>query len=103
MLSLPIFPPYRPFRVLYITSVVLVTLFIMAFLWFGLYAAINSVRTGVLATMDQYDVSNSTHPNFVLADTFMSNLWVFFLVIVVLGLLYWVYLTAQRKGEVMYR
>ena len=102
-MSVPLVSPYRPFRILYQTAVVLVTLFLMAFLWFALYVAIHAVRTGVMATMNQYDVTNSTYPNFVLADTFMSNLWNFFLVIVVLGLLYWSYIYAQRKGKLVYR
>ena len=97
-MSYPLASPYRPFQVLYQTAVVLVTLFLMAFLWFGLYACINSIRTGIMVTMAQYDVENSTYPNFVLADTFMSNLWTFFLVIVVMALLYWTYIYSQRKG-----
>ena len=76
-------------------------LFLMAFLWFVLNVAIQSVRTGILASLVQYDVENSTYPNFVLADTFMSNIWTFFLVIVVMGLLYWVWIYSQRKGELV--
>lgn len=94
--------PPRPFRILYQTSVVLVCLFIMAFLWFGLYTAIDAIRTGIMATMSQYDVAGSTYPNFVSADTFMSNLWTFFLVIVTFALLYWVYIYSQRKGVPAY-
>jgi hypothetical protein len=101
-LSFPLVTPYRPFRILYVSAVILVTLFLMAFLWFALYASINSVRAGIMATMTQYDVENSTYPNFVLADTFMSNLWAFFLVIVVIGLLYWVWIYSSRKGVPVY-
>lgn len=102
-MSFPLVSPYRPFRVLYVSAVILVTLFLMAFLWFGLYAVIHSLRAGIVASMTQYDVENSTYPNFVLADTFMINLWGFFLVIVVMALLYWVYIYSQRKGELVYR
>lgn len=99
-MSFPLVRP-RPFRVLYILSVVLVTLFVMAFIWFGLYAVMNPVRAGILSTMSQYDVENSTYQSFELADTFMSNLWTYILVIVVFALLYWVWVYSQRKGEVM--
>ena len=102
-MSMPLVSPYHPFHVLYQTAVVLVALFLMAFLWFGLYAGINSIRTGIMATMTQYDTADSTYSNFALADTFMSNLWQFFLVIVVVGLIYWAFIYAQRKGEVVYR
>lgn len=101
-MSSPLVNPYRPFQILYQTAVVLVALFLMAFLWFGLYACITSVRAGIIGTMTQYDTANSTYPSFVLADTFMSNLWAYFLVIAVLGLLYWVFIYSQRKGERVY-
>lgn len=97
-MSFPLVSPYRPFQILYQTAVVLVALFLMAFLWFALNAAVSSVRAGILSGMVQYDVENSTYSNFVLADTFMTNIWTFFLVILVFGLLYWAYIYSMRKG-----
>jgi len=72
----------------------------MAFLWLTLFSAISPLRTGILASMTKYDVANTTYASFELADTFMSNLWIYFLVVVVFGLLYWVLIYSQRKGEV---
>jgi len=83
---------------LYVSAVVIVALFLMGFLWFGLYAVMEPLRAGIVNAMSQYDVENSTYPSFVLADAFVSNLWSFFLVIVVFILLYWVWIYSQRKG-----
>jgi len=96
------FPQYKPVRVLYVSAVVLVSLFIMAFLWFGLYSVMDGINTAAVASITQYDTENSTYSQFTLANTFMTNLWLFFLVIVVFGLLYWVWIYSQRKN-VVYR
>jgi len=84
--------------------VIIVALFIMGFLFTIMYAVIVPLRAAISSTMNQYDVANSTYTNFTLADTFMNNLWAYFLVFVVLVLLYWVYLYSQRKGvQVVYQ
>lgn len=62
------------------------------------------MRAGILSHMTQYDTANSTYSTFELADTFMSNLWLYLLVIAIFGLLYWVFIYSQRKGQtVMYQ
>ena len=86
----------RPFRALYISAVIIVSLFVMAFLWFGLYAVIQQVGTAVASSMTKYDVANSTYTNFTLANTFITNVWLYFLVILMFGLLYWVWIYSQR-------
>jgi len=96
-LSLPTIQPH-PTRALYVTAVVLVCLFVMGFLWLIQYAVISPLRAGIVSSMSQYDVTNSTYQNFELADAFMLNLWTYFLVIVVLGLLYWVWHYSQRRA-----
>lgn len=98
-MSLPTVKPFAT-RQLYIYGVIVVTLFVMAFVWFICFAVITPVRTGITAQMTQYNSTN-TYGNFELADTFMSNLWAYILVITVLGLLYWVYHYSQRKGTPM--
>lgn len=88
----------QPTRILYVASVVIATLFIMGFLWFCLYACMSQIQSAVASSMSQYDVANTTYANFELADTFMTNLWSYLLVIVMLGLGYWVYIYSSRKG-----
>lgn len=88
-------------RILYTFAVVIVTLFVMAFIWFIMYAVVMPTRAAILTNMAQYDTANSTYSSFELADAFVNNLWAFFLVILVFGVLYWVYIYSQRKGEVM--
>jgi hypothetical protein len=85
--------------VLYVYGVIIATLFVMAFLWMALYAAITPLRTGILASVSQYE-DDATYESLTLADTFMSNMWTYFLVIVFFGLLYWVIVYSQRKGDV---
>lgn len=99
-MSLPTLKP-QPTRTLYVSAVILVSLFVMAFLWFALYAAMSPIQSAIASTMSQYDVANSTHANYTLAETFMTNLWAYFLVIFVFGLLYWVWIYSQRKGAMM--
>jgi len=94
--SLPLVQPPST-RVLYVFSVIIVSLFIMAFLWFIMYGPIVAIRTGVVAAMTPYDVENSTYDSFELADTFVTNLWLYFLVIFVIGLAYWVWIYTQRR------
>lgn len=91
----------RPARILYIYAVLIVALFVMGFLWIVLYACIQPIQAGIASQMVQYDVNGSSYPHYQLADAFMSNLWTLFLVIVVFGLLYWVFIYAQRKGQPM--
>lgn len=92
----------QPTRILYVASVVLATLFIMGFLWFCLYACMSQIQTAVASSMSQYDIANTTYTNYELADTFMTNLWAYMLVIVVIGLSYWVYIYSSRKGVPVY-
>ena len=90
--------------VMYVYAVVIVGLFVMAFLWFVVWASFTPLRTGVTDIMTQYNNESSPYPNFLLADTFMYNLWAFFMAIVVFGLLYWAWLYSQRKNmEAGYR
>lgn len=91
-------PKFRPVRVLYVYGVIVVALFLMAFIWFILWAGIVNVRGAVLSTMSQYDVADTPYPSFELADTFLNNLWTYFLVLVVVVLLYWALIYSQRKS-----
>lgn len=100
-MSFPLIKPH-PTRILYVAAVVIVSLFIMGFLWFFLYAVITPVQTAVASNMVQYDIANTTYTNYELADTFMTNLWQYFLVIFVLAIAYWVYIYSQRKGVPSY-
>lgn len=101
-MSLPLIRP-QPTRIIYVFGVLIVSLFIMGFLWFIMYAVITPIQASIATSMSPYDVANSTYANYELADTFMTNLWAYMLVFVVFILLYWVYLYSQRKGEVFYR
>ena len=102
MVSLPLLPKFRPVRVLYVYGVIIVALFLMAFLWFILWAGIVNVRGAILSTMSQYDVVDTPYPSFELADTFLNNLCTYFLVIIVIVLLYWAIIYSQRKGSPYY-
>lgn len=100
-LSLPTLKP-QPTWILYVTAVVLACLFIMGFLWFCLYAVFTQIQTAVASTMSQYDIANTTYTSYELADTFITNIWVYFLAIFLLGISYWVYIYSSRKGVSVY-
>lgn len=90
-----------PIRVLFVYAVIMVALFLMAFIWLIGYAVIAPLRGAILQNMAQYDVANSSYQSFESADTFMNNLWIYLLVIVVFILLCWVYIYSQQKGEML--
>lgn len=83
---------------MYIYLVALVGLFIMGFLWVLIYAVMVPVQSAVQSQMSQFDVTNSTHEAYELAEIFMSNIIQFLLVFATLILLYWCWLYAQRKS-----
>ena len=87
--------------VLYIYAVLLVTLLVMGFFWFAFYSAYGPIRYAIVPSMAKYD-NDSTYNTFEYAETFVNSLFTFFLVIICLGLAYWVYNTSQQKGDIMY-
>ena len=98
----PLFYP-KPTRILYVYAVILVTLFVIGLLWLVLYSVVVPFQAAIGSSMSQYDVANSSYSAFELADTFMSNLWVYLLVLVVIGLSYWIYIYTQHRKEWMYQ
>jgi len=90
-MSFPIVGP-RPHRVLYVYAVVLTALFIMGFLWFALWSGVTTIRSAIATSMNQYDVANTTYQTYELADTFVNNMWTYLLVIVVFGILAYVFI-----------
>jgi len=86
--------------VLYVYAVILITLFVMGFFWFAFYSAISITHASIMASMAQWD-NNSTYNTLELADTFLTNLWSLFLVLVCIILAYWVFHYSQQRGQVM--
>ena len=86
-----------PARMLYQTGVVLLFLVVIGLLYVVAWAVISPIQSGIASAMAQFDVTNSTHANYELADAFMVNLWIYLLVICCLALLYWVYIYGQRR------
>ena len=88
----------RPYNILYTFAVILTALFILGFLWFALWSATSTIRGAIGSSMNQHDIANTTYQTYELADTFLNNLWTYMLVIIVFGLLAWVFIYSQRKG-----
>lgn len=82
---------------IYIWLVSIVFLFIMAFLWFVFYYAITPVRTASNNLTAAYS-NHTSYAALELADTFMFNLWFYFLALAFIGILLWSYHAAQRRG-----
>lgn len=99
--NFPVVIPDKPVRALYVVGVVVVFLFLMGFLWFICYAVLSPLRLAAMGQAVQY-YEVDTFDNLLLADTFMTNLWTYFLVIAVVGLLYWVWIYSQRHGRGVY-
>ena len=86
---------------LYLYVVLLLALVAGAFMWYVMARCVQAVQEGVNEDLasDKW-VDNGTWTAFSLANTFVNNFWTFFLVLLVLGLLYYAYIFAQRKGSV---
>jgi len=87
-----------PSRAIYVIGVCFIGLFLFAFIWFCLYAAITPIATGITSSMNQYSTSTA-YPTFTVAAQFMSYLWLYLLAFAVLGLLLWAMIYSQRKGD----
>lgn len=84
---------------LYMLAVVLVAIFGLAFVWF----IINEVNTQVITVGHQVAYSLGTNSStFDLAETFMSNVSSWLLIIALLGVALWAWRYSQMKGERMY-
>lgn len=85
--------------ILYLYIVLIMALVACGFVWYVIACAVQAVQVGVGSTIssDKW-VSNSTYQTFDLANTFVNNFWTYFLVLLVLGLLYYGYIFSQRKG-----
>lgn len=86
----------------YTYAVFIIGVFIFAFLWIVLWANVDPIGSSVDSHMTQYNVANSSYDAYTLASTFMSNLWLFLLVIAIGILLIWGFHYSQRKGRVFY-
>lgn len=95
-------PIIFPVKVMYVYAVIIVCLFVMGFLWYVMDLVFVAVRGAMLPVMSNYS-NHTAYSTFALADTFMANVWKYFLAIMMLGLLLYVIVYSQRKGEVVYQ
>jgi hypothetical protein len=84
--------------VMYVYAVFIISLLVLAFFWFAFYSAMLPIQTAISATMTPY-ANNSTSLTFDLANTFVMNVWVYFLAIAVIALVYWGITYSQRRGQ----
>jgi len=86
---------------MYSYAVVIITLFLMGFLWLMWQTVVLQVRAGIISQMATYE-NETAYATFELADIFVFNVWTFFLLIMMFGLLFFVIVYAQRKGRLVY-
>jgi len=82
---------------MYAWAVIIVFLFVTVFLWFITYAVITPLRASVTPLMTEFE-NHTAYANFALADTFMYNVFLFFLALSTIAVLLWSYHYAQRRG-----
>ena len=78
--------------------VVIMAIIIIGAMWFFYANGIQAIQEAfnpMLASTNFATANNWS--TFNLANTFMNNLWMFFLVFLVLGLAYYGYIEAQRR------
>jgi glucan phosphoethanolaminetransferase (alkaline phosphatase superfamily) len=82
---------------MYAYAVIIISLIAVGFCWFVFDFAVQTVRAAILPAMP-----NNTASAFTLADTFMVNLWKYMLGFFIFGLILWVIVYAQRRGQPIY-
>jgi hypothetical protein len=70
----------------------------MAILWFIFSQIVSAVQVASKAIATTVGSTSVTYNQI---DAFLTNIFTWFLPIMLLGLAYWVYIYSQRKGEVM--
>ena len=78
--------------------VVIMALIIVGAMWFFYANGIQAIQEAFNPMLASTNFATNNNWNtFNLANTFMNNLWMFFLVFLVLGLAYYGYIEAQRR------
>ena len=78
--------------------VLVMCVLVVGIMWFFFANAIQTVQESVNPLLGNSSFASQANYNtFNLANTFMNNLWLFFLVFLVLGLAYYGYVEAQRR------
>ena len=78
--------------------VVIMALFIVGAMWFFYANAIQAVQEAFNADFASSNFATANNwSTFDLANTFTNNIWIFFLVFLVVGLMYYGYIEAQRR------
>lgn len=83
--------------ILYIYIVIIIALFAVGVFSFLLANGVGVLQDAVNPQLEAENWVTTGHFDaFSLAATFVTNLWVFFVVFLVVGLLYWGYIESQR-------
>ena len=78
--------------------VVIMALLIVGLMWFFLAGGVQAVQEAFNPELASTNFATSGNwTTFNLANDFMNNLWIFFLVFLVIGLGYYGYIEAQRR------
>ncbi len=82
-------------RVIYVYAVVIISLMLMAIFWFIFQQIVEAVQVAGRTLANNF---GSTSPTYTQADLFMTNIFTYFLVLMLIGMTYWAYIYSQRKG-----
>ncbi|MHA2219478.1 MAG: hypothetical protein ACXACY_26510 [Candidatus Hodarchaeales archaeon] len=86
--------------VIFVYVVIIVSLISLAFVWFALASVVQRVQEGLNPSLNASAFADTDVYNaFVSASSFITYIWMFFLGLILFGLLYWAYIYSQRKGE----
>lgn len=101
-MSLPYYTPKPPTRIIYVFVTVITFLFIIALVWFMLYAVILPVGASLTEIATSFHTESwPLYNTLSQAITFMQYFWKLLLVFAVFGLAYWVWIESQRRGRVI--
>lgn len=86
--------------ILYILVTIGLFLFIIGFVWFVAWAVIVPIDNAISPVAESFhNESWGLYEEFGYAQTFMTNFWLYLLALAFFGLVFFVYMYSQRRGQ----
>lgn len=92
--------PLLPVRIVYIFATIIAFIFVIAFVWFMLWAVMTPLGASITPIANSYhNESWPLYDELNLAETFMSSFWQYLLLFAIVGLALWVWMESQYRGQ----
>ena len=86
--------------ILYVLVTIVLFLFVIGFVAFTAWAIMTPISDALTPLADSYhDEAWTLSVQYGYAKTFMTNFWVYFMVLAFFGLTFWVIIYSQHRGQ----